>query len=63
VAVKDQAETKGIETRFGSVALSGYVPEKDATIVTKMKAPVRSFWARRDAGFCDNRGSAIPRER
>jgi amidase len=38
VAVKDQAETKGIETRFGSVALSGYVPEKDATIVTKMKA-------------------------
>ena len=38
VAVKDQAETKGIETRFGSVALSGYIPEKDATIVTKMKA-------------------------
>ena len=38
VAVKDQAETKGIETRFGSVALSGYVPEQDATIVTKMKA-------------------------
>jgi len=38
VAVKDQAETKGIETRFGSVALSGYVPEKDATIITKMKA-------------------------
>jgi amidase len=38
VAVKDQAETKGIETRFGSVALSGYIPEKDATIVAKMKA-------------------------
>jgi amidase len=38
VAVKDQAETKGIETRFGSVALSGYVPEQDATIVSKMKA-------------------------
>src|ERR1700729_903104 len=38
VAVKDQAETRGIETRFGSVALSGYIPEKDATIVTKMKA-------------------------
>jgi len=28
VAVKDQAETKGIETRFGSVALSGYVSRK-----------------------------------
>jgi len=38
VAVKDQVETKGIETRFGSVALSGYVPAHDATIVAKMKA-------------------------
>jgi amidase len=37
VAVKDQAETKGIETSFGSVALKGYVPEQDATIVTKLK--------------------------
>jgi amidase len=37
VAVKDQAETKGIETRFGCVGLSGYVPDKDATIVAKMK--------------------------
>src|ERR1700732_3653360 len=34
LAVKDQAETKGIETSFGSVALKGYVPEQDATIVT-----------------------------
>lgn len=38
VAVKDQAETKGIETRFGCEALSGYVPTRDATIVSKMKA-------------------------
>ena len=37
IAVKDQAETKGIETSFGSVALKGYVPEQDATIVTKLK--------------------------
>jgi amidase len=37
VAVKDQAETKGIETRFGCVGLSGYVPDEDATIVAKMK--------------------------
>jgi amidase len=37
IAVKDQAETKGIETSFGSVALKGYVPEHDATIVTKLK--------------------------
>jgi Asp-tRNA(Asn)/Glu-tRNA(Gln) amidotransferase A subunit family amidase len=27
-----------IETRFGCEALSGYVPEQDATIVAKMKA-------------------------
>jgi Asp-tRNA(Asn)/Glu-tRNA(Gln) amidotransferase A subunit family amidase len=38
VAVKDQAETKGIETNFGSVALKGYIPEEDATAVAKMKA-------------------------
>jgi Asp-tRNA(Asn)/Glu-tRNA(Gln) amidotransferase A subunit family amidase len=37
IAVKDQAETKGIETSFGSIALKGYVPEQDATIVTKLK--------------------------
>jgi amidase len=37
IAVKDQAETKGIETSFGSVALKGYVPNQDATIVTKLK--------------------------
>jgi amidase len=37
VAVKDQAETKGIDTSFGSVALKGYVPDQDATIVTKLK--------------------------
>ncbi len=36
VAVKDQAETKGIETSFGSIALKGYVPETDATIVSKL---------------------------
>src|SRR5262245_38156408 len=29
VAVKDQAETKGIETSFGSIALKGYVPDDD----------------------------------
>jgi amidase len=37
VAVKDQAETRGIETSFGSIALKGYVPDDDATIVTKLK--------------------------
>jgi amidase len=37
VAVKDQAETKGLATSFGSIALKGYVPDEDATIVTKLK--------------------------
>jgi amidase len=37
IAVKDQAETKGIETSFGSVALKGYVPDQDATIIMKLK--------------------------
>lgn len=37
VAVKDQVETKGIPTSFGSIALQGYVPKEDATIVAKLK--------------------------
>jgi amidase len=37
VAVKDQAETKGIPTSFGSIAIKGYVPKEDATIVAKLK--------------------------
>lgn len=36
-AIKDQAETAGIPTSFGSKALEGYVPSKDATIVTKLR--------------------------
>jgi amidase len=38
VLVKDQIETKGIETTFGSVAMRGYVPEADATVITRLKA-------------------------
>jgi amidase len=37
VAVKDQAETKGIPTCFGSIALKGYVPKQDSTLVAKLK--------------------------
>lgn len=37
VVVKDQAETAGIPTSFGSIALDGYVPEKDATIITRLR--------------------------
>jgi len=37
VLVKDQAETAGIRTTFGSVAFEKYVPEEDATAVKRLK--------------------------
>jgi len=37
VVVKDQAETKGIVTTFGSIALDGYVPQHDATAIVRLK--------------------------
>jgi Asp-tRNA(Asn)/Glu-tRNA(Gln) amidotransferase A subunit family amidase len=37
VLVKDQAETAGITTTFGSETCAEYVPEMDATLVTKLK--------------------------
>lgn len=38
VVVKDQAETAGIETAFGSEAMAGYVPDTDATAVARLRA-------------------------
>jgi amidase len=37
VLVKDQAETAGLRTTFGSAVFADYVPRSDATIVTKLK--------------------------
>ena len=37
ICIKDQAEIRGLETSFGSIALKGYVPEADATIVAKLR--------------------------
>ncbi|MFC4249443.1 amidase [Natribaculum luteum] len=37
VLVKDQAETAGITTTFGSEAFDDYVPERNATIVTNLE--------------------------
>ena len=37
IVVKDQAETAGIMTTFGSVAMDGYVPKHDATAIAKLK--------------------------
>ncbi len=56
VLVKDQAETEGITTTFGSVAFSDYVPEEDATTV-----PPRLV--RREQGAVGRTYSAIHRVR
>jgi amidase len=37
ILVKDQAETAGLRTTFGSVLFDGYVPDSDATIIAKLK--------------------------
>ncbi len=37
VLVKDQAETAGLRTTFGSIAFDNYVPQVDATLVTKLR--------------------------
>ena len=37
VVVKDQVETAGIMTTFGSIAAKGYVPEKDAAAIGFMR--------------------------
>ena len=37
VVVKDQAETAGLMTTFGSRAMAGYIPEQDATAIAKLK--------------------------
>jgi len=37
IAVKDQIETAGIATSFGSIALKGYVPAEDSTLAAKLK--------------------------
>ncbi|MCK8615368.1 MULTISPECIES: amidase family protein [Gordonia] len=37
VLVKDQGETKGIPTSFGSTAFADYIPEVDATVVDRLR--------------------------
>lgn len=38
MVIKDQIETAGIATAFGSKACKDYIPSKDATLVSKLKA-------------------------
>ncbi|WP_266081108.1 amidase [Haladaptatus caseinilyticus] len=37
VVVKDQIETKGITTTFGSIAFENYVPDQNATIIDRLE--------------------------
>ena len=37
VLVKDQLETAGVVTTFGSIALDGYIPDEDATVIAQLK--------------------------
>ena len=37
VVVKDQAETAGLRTTFGSCVMADYVPQNDATAIAKLK--------------------------
>jgi amidase len=37
VLVKDQAEMAGLRTTFGSIVFEDYVPESDATLITKLR--------------------------
>ena len=37
VLVKDQVETAGLRTTFGSILFEDYVPQRDATLVTNLK--------------------------
>ncbi|KAJ0298513.1 hypothetical protein COL516b_009899 [Colletotrichum fioriniae] len=37
ILVKDQADTKGLRTQYGSGATSNNIPDKDATVVHKLK--------------------------
>lgn len=38
IVVKDQIETAGVMTTFGSIALDGYVPDTDATAIRQLRA-------------------------
>lgn len=37
IVVKDQAETAGVMTTFGSIAMDGYIPETDATAIAQLR--------------------------
>ena len=65
VLVKDNYDVAGLQTTGGSAALLGWVPERDATIVAKLRAAgaiilaktTMSEWAR---GGLDNINSVLP---
>ena len=65
VLAKDNYDVAGVQTTGGSRAMFGWVPQKDATIIAKLRAAgaiviakvTMSEWAR---GGVDNINSALP---
>lgn len=65
VLVKDNFDVAGLQTTGGSAALKGWVPERDSTVVAKLRAAgavilaktTMSEWAR---GGLDNINSVLP---
>jgi Asp-tRNA(Asn)/Glu-tRNA(Gln) amidotransferase A subunit family amidase len=65
VLVKDNFDVAGLQTTGGSVALKGWVPQRDSTVVAKLRAAgaiilaktTMSEWAR---GGYDNINSVLP---
>ncbi len=58
VLVKDQAEMAGLRTTFGSILFTGYVPEKDATVIAKLKDAGAIILAK--TAMCDFAESEMP---
>ncbi|MDT7810261.1 MAG: amidase [Acidobacteriaceae bacterium] len=44
VLIKDNYDTRGLQTTGGSLAMRGFVPAQDATMVARLRAPAPSCW-------------------
>jgi amidase len=64
LCIKDQIETRGIVTTFGSIAQAGYMPDEDAHAIARLKAAgalilgktAMPDWATSWFGFCSMQG-------
>jgi len=61
VAVKDNIEVAGVPMMNGSRTLEGFLPSRDATVVTRLLAAGRPLPASRSARTRASPGPATPR--